>query len=483
VIYYPRCVVALEVVFDKDVPKRNYTFLATPRSVEWKRNAPRKADQAKIVLNYRDFPLDPRLLSAVHVQVYAVDAKHPTTQVALTTQNLRFQGYVDVPESTLSDSDSEVQLECSDYTRLYLNRSWRRVADELPVGKSNRKSEIRIPRGQTLEQFVEAVRAKVRPPGDDGSGLPPTVFETPDVGRLSVSKRAAKNNLAMRDADTAWDVLTMVCEWFAQIPSWDIDPEQGPVLRIRPASSFSSVRAHIPYGSRVKRLQFRRNLQAPERKAIRLLAWNPRTAEVVEGLWPRLGLAQGETVKKSGSSNADPDQIRPEGAAAVPVIDENAKQRSKATSDLKRVQHVLEGDYTEKDLTDMAQLMYEEQAQGRVKGNLETIHMDGEFDTNLLDMSNGDRLVVRLGPEFVAGPYHQSTSEAAAWLSNPHKPNALPREVAEVLMSAHAQVADLDVEFFVLDANHTWDSEIGYRLEIQFTDFLLDQVTRAKGEA
>lgn len=452
-IYYPRALVVVEALFKADVETR--VFVVTPYNVEWRRNNPRAADTATITLPYRDFPLDPRILSAVHVLVYAADAGGSEVVLEMSPQNLRFQGFVDVPETTLSDDEAEVKFECRDYTALYLDRSWRRVADE-EIGKS-KKSRILLPKNTTLKAFVEDVVKRIRPEGATAFEEPPIVFDSDVVAAQRVDKRAGKNRLAMRDSDTAWDVLTMVCEWFGQIPSWDLDPEVGPVLRIRPASSFSQVVAKLTFGENVERISFRRDLMAPERKAIRLIAWNPRLGEVVEGLWPELGQASGENSM---------------------TLDENAVKTSVTTrSNLKRVQYVVEGDYTEADLTDMAELLYEEQAQGRIMGTVDTPHMMDLEDINLLDLSNGDRLICRLGPEVDAGLGTRPEDQAFV-LSDPGRSNALPFDVALALTTAHAEIADLEIEFFVLEARHTWDHLEGYAITVDFTDFLLDQVTR-----
>lgn len=467
--YFPRCVVILEALFDQQVGSvRPATLTVIPRRVEWQRNSPRRADRLTVTVSYRDFPLDPRLLSAVHVRVYAADVESEQGRVELSPANLRFQGFADVPETTLGMDDAEVKFECRDYTALYLNRSWRRVADEQPITATNKRSRIRIPRGQTLQQFVAMVRDRLAPrdaannPIQNSIEPPPTVFDVPEVRFLRVDKRAAKQNLAMRERDSAWDVLTVVCQWFAQLPVWDIDPVLGPVLRIRSASATGRSRAELQFGSNIERLAFRRNLQAPERKAVRIIAWNPRSGEIVEGVFPRLGLAAGETPT---------------------TLDENAKQTStRSRSELKRVQYVFEGDFTQADVTTMAELMYLEQAQGRIMGEVETREMVGSQGQNLLDLANGDRLILDIGPQTLVGVDHLSTTEAAAFLSNPRRSNSLSPEVALALVEAYRQVEQLAIEFFVLEAVHTWDHNEGYKLKVTFTDFLLDQV-RAAGEA
>lgn len=455
----------IEALFDDQVTgTEDAAWTAIPRRVEVDRNDPRTADKARITFNYRDFPLDPRVLSAVHVSVYIDDIGANDNSIPkMGPSTLRFQGFVDVPESVLDADEASVTFECRDYTAIYIGKSWRRVADEEPVlnknSKPTKKTKLKIPRRQTLEQFVQQVRDKARPKGASAIQEPPTVFEIKAVKNKRVDLRAAKNYLNMRDSDTAWDVLTMVCEWFGMIPVWDLDPIDGAVLRIRSASGSSRRLAHLDFGQNIERLVVRRDLQAPERKAIRLLAWNPRTAEVVEGVYPEKGLAEGEL------ANLEKDATLTIGGRVV--------SRS-SDFELQRVQYTLEGDYTEADLIDLATLLYEEQAFGRFEGEVETRHMQDSADASVLGLSNGDRLVLRIGSEITAGIESMSDSEAVLYLADPARPNALPVAVAEALVFAYRQVEELAVELYVVQVTHTWDNEEGYMLTLEFSDFLID---------
>lgn len=468
-VYYPRCVIRIEAIFVQAVGEERFTgWECVPSEVVWNNNNAREADTARITLSYRDFPIDPRMLSAAHVQVFVVDARYDTSTVPTTPENLRFQGFVDVPESSLGEDDATVVFDCRDYTALYLNRSWRRVADEEGVSKvidentvetTERKSRIKIPANVTLRKFIEDIREKIRPPGTEKIESPPTVFDREEVGDGIVAKRVGKTDLTMSDNDTAWDVLTMVCEWFGQLPVWTIDPKIGPVLRIRTPAADSRNVLELKYGRNVQDVTFRRNLQAPEKKGIRLIIWNPRTGKAVDGLFPSAGRAAGEVQTKSNT------------------LGENAKRvdRTRVQSEIKRIQYILEGDFTQQEANELAEVLYNEQAQGRIEGSIETVDMVDTFDGDLLGVSNGDRLIIDLGAETFTGISHLTPEAAAAYLSDPTKPNSFPADIAQVIVEAYRSVQELDIEFFVTEAEHTWNAEDGYRAKISFTDFLLDK--------
>lgn len=486
-VFYPRCVVRIEAIFVQAIGEERFTgWECVPRSVEWGRNNPRAADTCRITLNYRDFPIDPRMLSAAHVQVYAADVRGHRNELPLTTETLRFQGFVDVPESTLSDDVAQVTFDCRDYTSLYLNRPWRRVADEVgatdnndgTVTKTEKKSRIRIPKNVTLEKFIEQIREKIRPPGASSIESPPTIFERQDVKSGIVAKRVGRTDLSMRQNDTAWDVLTLVCELFGQVPVWDLDPNIGPVLRIRTPAEDGRNFASVRFGQNIKRLTFKRNLQAPERKAIRLIIWNPRTGRAVEGLWPKAGNAAGERIKKPKKKQKQPTSEDKD----EKTLSENAKRVStkRITSELKRVQYILEGDFGQAEATNIARTMYEEQAQNRIMGSVEMADMIDLTGGDVLALANGDRLAVELGAEAIFGTSHLEDTEAIAFLSNPARPNSLPEDIARIIVQSTRAVEELTMQFFVLEASHKWDSSEGYSVEISFTDFLFDKVETAR---
>lgn len=485
--YRPRAVVKIDALFKSIVEATRFaSWEAIPRRVEWQRNDARHADKAKITLLYRDFPLDPRMLSTVHVQVFVADVGG--TDVAgnerpleLSPANLRFQGYVDVPEVSLSNDMTEVTFDCRDYTALYLDKPWRSIADEdlieeypkpvsrvvrggnlvysrfapvpkgAPAAPGGRNTRIRIPETLTLEQFVEMVRSRVNPLPP--AKRPPTLFDDPALQTRNVAAVVGRNNLTMQGEDNAWDVLTKVCELFGQIPTWDLDPVIGPVLYIRRASTFSSLvnYAELNFGTNVRRLTYRRNLTAPERRAVSVVAWNPRRGQVIQGLAPPAGEAEGEVIYPQG-----------------------VKQSVQIRSEVRRVQYLVEGDFNQRDVDDIALAIFYGQSQRRIEGTVETVNMTDTVGGNVLRLKNADRLVVRIGSDVVAGTLHLSDSAAAAYLSDPDRPNSVSPEVALTLVQALRQVERLEVEFFVLEARHIWDSSTGYEVSVDFQDFLFD---------
>lgn len=69
-IYYPRAVVPIQALLDDQVPGSAgvpTTFSAIPRNVSVERNSARRADRVRIELDYRDLPLETRMLKDIQV--------------------------------------------------------------------------------------------------------------------------------------------------------------------------------------------------------------------------------------------------------------------------------------------------------------------------------------------------------------------------------------------------------------------------------
>ena len=285
----PRCHLVLTVFFDDfkgDVAPAAFV-IESPRKVAVRRNAARKADECEIELNYRDFPIDPRMVSAIHVAVSMGDTDSPFSSKAF----MRFIGYVDTPEIELDRAHGSLHLTGRDYTRLALDTPWRQVANEAPVydkdGKATTKSKIRIRRGMTLGTFVTEWVKRMDVAVPSAVSQPEVLFESRAYEGLPLDKVATGSILAMQNGDTAWDVLLLVCEWYGLLPMWSLDPVLGAVLLIRSASAATNRRASFAWGRNVTEFKLSKNLQAPERKQVRIVAYNPRLGRAIAADYPK----------------------------------------------------------------------------------------------------------------------------------------------------------------------------------------------------
>lgn len=588
---YPRCLVVATVFFDEflgDVRAAAFR-IETPLSVQWTRNAARKADEFRVELNYRDLPIDPRIVSAIHVLILlGEDGADLETQSAL-----RFTGYVDLPEISLDRGAARLVLDGRDYTRLALDTPWRQVANEAPVvgasGKATKKSRIRIKSGQTLGEFVKSWWTRMEVDIPSAETRPEILFEPQPAGStqledLRVDRPAAGSILAMENGETAWDVLTKVCEWFGLVPMWTLDPILGAVLLIRSAASASNHVIEMAWGRNLSELKLSKNLQAPDRKQVRVAAYNPRLGRVFVADFPATPVPKsapgtGGKLRDTSSDayqerylktklekqqaqlrdqalqvqagNAAPRSLATIGAsvsytadqlqevqariAAKTAADVAAAERSKEYArkyqffreadrpvgvlspavdaiefefgsedfqraaagiptsaptsaspgpppvpqlDLKRVQYNLYGDYDQKTVNETARRIYEDQGRQRIAGTVKTKDLAALNGADIARVGNGDRLVLRIDPLTLHGVDHLTPGAAEDYLGDQNRPNALPPDAARFAAEQLAIMRNNFVEFYITEAQHSWDHKTGYEASITFSDFIVDRGTQ-----
>lgn len=431
-LFHPRALVVLNVILDDQIPGSpgvTVAYNAVPRSCEVKRNTARKADTAQVVLDYRDFPMDPRGIRDVRLTVHIEDSLTPQALLIPTRLNLRFQGLVDRHEVTLGPDEEVVTLEARDFTGIWLDRRWPSdpVLDQILLT------------GLTLQAVVEAMRLRVTPL------ILPTVFLDPTTAALMPTRFVGKTQFTAGKDDDAWTVLSKLLANFGLVPVFDRD-----ILTVRTASTKGLNVAAFVYGQNVSRLMFRRSLsKGPSSRRIVIHSWDPIKGRALTGGFPLIN---------------DPRVAR-------------FKMNEKGVGTLKitNVEYNVEGQYTPLTIGLLAEKVYNEQAQQEIEGDLETRDLTdtSNIPGKLLAIANGDTLLVRLGRELRASIEGLSPAEAIALLSDPTKPNTLNPAVAAALVQAWTTTQAVAVTFYVREASHTWDREQGYKLSITFINFLL----------
>lgn len=430
-IYHPRCVVIVSALLDDQIPASPgipQTWVAIPRSVTWNRNSARKADTASVELDMRDFPLDPRMLKDLLLTIHVEDALDPSLPMVPTPLNKRFIGLVDEPAADLSESGETVQMECRDYSGVWLDTKLlaQSVISLLPP----------------LSVIVESLRVLVTPL------LPPALFTDPTAALFVPGVTKGKTTMTVGKDESAWDVLSRLLQMYGLLPVFDLD-----VLTIRTASRVGINTRSMVYGQNVSSLSFRRSLtREPKSRRITVHAWNP-----VLGV-PVVGFFQPPSLRTKLEPNP--------GGAPVPAVK------------ITELAYNVVGQFTPADLALVAKRIYDEQATQQVEGELETREMVDSllpFGQSLLGLANGDTLTVRLGRDLRSSIEGMSPPEAIAFLSDPVKPNALNPLAATALVNAWTTTNVLAVTFYIREASHTWSYEDGYTLRATFINFLLGQ--------
>lgn len=444
-VYTPRCLVVVRPLYDNQfdgvVPDAGWAV--PPLEAEVWRNSARKADRAKVTLDYGDLPIDPRAMKAIHFAVHIEDALDPRLPMVPTPLNLVFQGLADEVSARLSGNHHTVTFSGRDYTGLFLSRSWRSAALRIPMPDGSVRTEIPTPVGTTLHAFVELIRTGVAPK------TLPTLWADPAAATTPLALFFEKPVYTPKKNENAWDVLVGMLDRFAMIPVWELR-EAGPQLVVRPAAGIGARQATMLYGENVSVLEFSRNLQKPQDKQVKITAWNPHLATALSASWPPTPVAGGEDLGTQGTpaTNRGPT--------------------------VKQVLYSVQGPYTPPLLLTLAKRVHREMSQHALKGRLRTREMrDLTGAVSLLDLANSDRIVVTLGPQNRADISGMSQAEAVAFLSDPLRANAINPSAATALVSMWAAANSFSSIFYVDEVHHRFSQDDGYEAEIGFLDFVL----------
>lgn len=430
--YYPRCGVIFDLLledFGSGATGAVHTLEVVPREVAITRNDHRTADTCRIEVDFKDFPFDPRTIRSARVRVLLGDLAQPDRELAADEDKVRaFIGFVDVPETRLSDAGESVTIECRDFTSVFLDHRWTESID------------LTGPLTAVIERFVGSV------PGCDGL----LVGYSDGTSTLVLADALGKTRWAPQANDDAWTVLVDLLGRVGLIPVFE-----GDLLLILTArdfgvdrrtflatNAFSAPRAAFLYGSNLTRLEFRRNLNLGRTHQVKVVAWDEATRTSREVLYPTEPTVTKRRVTTSGKVTNTTAPIRP---------------------------FYVSGAYTEAGLRELAERIYTESARLEVEGTLETREMvDLEHGQALPLLGNGARVTVALGTSLLSNIAGLSEGEATRLLVA----NGVQTSVASALVAAFKRANRLAVEFYARRVVHHWHRDDGYRLELDFINYV-----------
>lgn len=416
--YYPRARVVLSCLFEGEGAgeDRFERFSVTPRTVEWASNTMREADTFSMELDYRDLPLDPRAVKALRVDIIAGDVRDP--RVALSeddTPKHRFSGLADEVTTQLAGGGETVKVSGRDFTALFLDHVW-----------DGGQIDITRPLSAVLASIVATV------PGSTGI----TIEGAPDE---VLSKKLGRTKWSPRQGDDTWTVITDLCGEAAVLPVISKS-----ALLVRAADDFRDRFAFLVYGRDVESLSFGRKANETRTGQIRVRSWDDQAGVSREAIWPRAPIVKRSKVSADGKATNE----------YAPIYD-----------------YAVQGSWSLVQLEERAKQIYEAGARNQIEGELQTREMvDSETGQDLLDLGNGDNVVVELGKYNPTSIASMSDEEAINRLVEGHE-GLLPG-VARTLVRSWRVAGDLLTAFYVKTAKHRWSRADGYQLSLEFMNYV-----------
>jgi len=456
-IFYPRHVLRIAAVLETfdgspTTLDRAVEWQVIPRSAKLERNDVHTADRLTVVVDFREFPFDPRLVRAASVTYYAGNTRGG--DLALDATTMRFLGVVDTPETYLSEDSSTVTFDCRDYTAILLGQ---RATPAMAVRLDRSLREVLVELLATLPGEMGALLTPVIQ-GPDGAAI-----EWPNIlgGRTGA-------RLVVEPKDTLWSIIRRIVEGAGLIAYVELDRLVVSTSRTLGTDGQlrDAPRLHVVFGENLSDLRMKRTLQNSVRPVV-LAQYDPRTSEVTRTTWPPSALAPRPSRGRRGRVDV---ATRRTGGATVSHDETDQGEEFPVT-----------GHRSQEDLTRLAESIYRQRA---------LYDLDGSFTTHdpvLPQIRDGGEQA----PDFDVWGIHTATTlyadlaEHAGLAFDTLRPRA-EREryltargydpvVASALVASWNELARLSLPFVVRKATLGLDGESGFRAEVEFMAMLQPQ--------
>lgn len=457
-----------------------------PQEVTIERNGLRTADKARVVIDHRDAPFDPRMIRACGIEIvlgvvtpeeYHAGARGQTrredgTLLSLVPRGMvgapaesgttRFVGVVD--EWTVQfdgDNGDTITLECRDLTAIPLDTplpSGVRIDTSLPIDEGVRALFDSLPatRGTPVRYGLT---------GEEGQAPTPNA-STPRARRGRRGGRSARGRAGGQQVNV-WDHLTDVCVGLGLVPVF----EDSELRLVNPRTFYEgrSVARRMVYGRNLKSLEFTRKLAGVKVPTVEVRCYDPAIGRTRWARYPVPGAAP-----RSGifGVTAPPRAAR---ANEVPPSGSNPDDRI--------MTQVVDGITDPEALARAAESIWHQVGRQEIEGNFATDEVSswGEIAeaVDLLRLRTGDPvelLVASAETERLAQGATLASATELAGLQREARAQYLERvgwsrDVAERFAALQDAVAFQTV-FRVQDVRISFSQDSGVEIAVDFINFL-----------
>lgn len=442
--YYPRALVRFSAMVQLSRTAENLTFVTdvvTPRSVVIERNDYNTADKCKVQIDAREFPVLPRLVRQVLIQVYAGDAgavDAAPEDLQDDDSLIRFIGYVDAPEMAIEEDDSVINWEARDYTALLLD--------------VKRPSVLNVPTySDRLDVALRRILDSI--PGGENIGLElQGLDEWPELSRAA-PKGLKDAAIPVNQGDTLWHFVKRACDPVALIPRMVLDK--------------------LVVGTS-------RGLRAPKRRAVVIVGEHVQTYKESKNLGrihEGIGLSAYDTVARKQITALYP----PEGDPLVQAKKKVAVKKHRTVpvvpgSEDKRQWFPYPNVSSQEALNDAAERLYHERSRQEFEGQFTIARFgvptdadeSGDYDFDVTGLENGDRIFVVIDSEHrrLLSGIEGFDARVRALVDR-----GFSEQVAPTLVRAFEENADGPLEVYVRKATHKYE-DASYELVVEFQNLL-----------
>ena len=415
-LYRPRVHAELFVANNGEATKTTAISLSV-RSCKLVKNDHNHADECRLVVDWYDACLDPRMLSSSLARIYIGNADDDDNW-EITDKNLRFTGILTSAKRKEGRDSRQVELSFLDYTALFL-----RLKNVAPNSLPHYQQSVLQAWHTLLTAFSSTSQYN-----DDISFLKNDVefrglySPGPVIGSSVTSRFKDKDHRVNvgRGAD-AWAVWQQTVGMLGLMSYFD----NGKLIVATDDAHFGGkTRPNMPVfvtGENIAEIEEERDNHF-ERKGVGITSFDPESGKVIEAVWP-----DDANTKKGKPKNPSPDET-------VNGVD------------FFQVSGITDIDALKK----LAKRVYNERAVQQFTGKITTheweIPLEDASTIPVIDLSTGDAIRIILD-EFEAGGAKGKKTEAEKrkYLME----IGYDEKVAEIMAARSQEILDLRAEFYV----------------------------------
>lgn len=492
-------------------------IIVRPISASVEVPSPREAGRFSLEFLYRDFPVDPRMFSAIACEVYlgGVSADKSAQGIAgqgyaltnnpalvsLTDENLVVVGIVDEVTVRHDGQMSRVTLEGRDLRGVLLDSPapaalFTQLDLRQPIQNVVRQILDKHPLGSTFSLWYFPDEWTV--PGDTLS-RPPSPYSSDGSTRvrLGANGKQSKGTPKTGEEVNFWDLVTNYCFLCGVLPYF-----AGNKLVLRRARSYWSqlgtIRGMI-YGRDVLSLNITRSFQGAngsKGRAVMVTSIDTDStqrggARLKEVVWGPTVLDAGNPDNrgktKAGKVVRTHEAALPPGQTTRPQVGQISPSGLVGYTDVVRIP--VSGVKSEAQLLEVAKAVYEEMGRGEMSGAFETANIATygrpDLDADLLKLRPGDAVRIQIDERLSTGqapavsPLQKDATTAAAERIREMTNRGIPaRMAAAIVQSAERGVPALAPIFRAKHVKFDYTVTTGVKITCDFENYV--EATRAK---
>lgn len=289
-VFYPVARIDIQAVFEDHVPETERTprtFRAIPRSVSIHRNSYNQADTWQVTFNLQDFPITPEAVraGAIELRLFELDGAYEegVTTTVLTDDTVGIPptivGLFDDMSVDLSEQGKTVSISGTDYTALFLNRTW--------------SKQKRVTKGLRLDVAMKTIKDSI--PGAENMRIAYDPARTPEEREAFINSlpivgqedTKTQRQFVKITADNYWDAMFRLAQRYGYIIF-----VRGLELVLAQPKNFIEGRTEVKklaWGENLTALRMSRKLGRQRTPVIRIRGYNDVDREPIVVEYPRKG--------------------------------------------------------------------------------------------------------------------------------------------------------------------------------------------------